>query len=68
VALDPNRLFNLLARMFVRSAADAGIDAAARGGKPVSEMTPEERAQAKAARDIARRFRQTMRLGRRFFR
>jgi hypothetical protein len=31
-------------------------------------MTREERAQAKAAKDMAKRFRQTTRLGRRFFR
>jgi hypothetical protein len=66
--MDLNRLFNMLARMLIRSAADAGIDAATRGGKPLSEMTPEERQQAKAAREMAKRFQKTTRLGRRFFR
>jgi uncharacterized protein involved in exopolysaccharide biosynthesis len=66
--MDMNRLFNMLARMFIRSATDAGIDAATRTGKPVSEMTPEERQQAKAAKATAQKFRQMTRLGRRFFR
>jgi hypothetical protein len=66
--MDLNRLFNMLARMLIRSATDAGIDAATRGGKPLSEMTPEERQQAKAAREMAKRFQKTTRLGRRFFR
>jgi hypothetical protein len=66
--MDLNRLFNMLARMLIRSAADAGIDAATRGRKPPSEMTPEERQHAKAARETAKRFQKTTRLGRRFFR
>jgi hypothetical protein len=66
--MDMNRLVNLLTRMFVRSAVDAGLDTATHSGKPASEMTPEERSQAKTAKDMAKRFRQTTRLGRRFFR
>ena len=48
-----NGLFNMLAQMLVRSAMDAGVDYAARRGKPEAEMTPEEREQAKKARDLA---------------
>jgi hypothetical protein len=66
--VDTNRLFAMLTRMFIRSATDAGIDAATRGGKPVSEMTPQERAQARAAKETARNFQRMTRLGRRFFR
>jgi hypothetical protein len=66
--MDANRLFAMLTRMFVRSATDAGIDAAARKGKPLSEMTPEERQQARAAKATAQKVRQMARLGRRFFR
>ncbi len=66
--MDTNRLFAMLTRMFIRSATDAGIDAATRGGKPVSEMTPQERAQARAAKETARKFQRMTRLGRRFFR
>jgi hypothetical protein len=66
--MDLSRLFNMLARMLIRSATDAGVHAATRGGKPQSDMTPEERQQAKAAREMAKRFQKTTRLGRRFFR
>ncbi len=63
-----NRLFDQITRLLVRSAVDGGIDAATRSGKPEAEMTPEDRAQAKAAKATAQRFRQMTRLGRRFFR
>jgi hypothetical protein len=66
--MDLNRLFGMLARMVIRSATDAGIDAATRSDKPASQMTPAEREQAKAAKATARKFRQMTRLGRRFFR
>jgi hypothetical protein len=66
--MDANRLISMLTRMFVRSATDAGIDAATRKGKPVSEMTPQERQQAKAARETAKRFQKTTRMVRRLFR
>lgn len=66
--MNTDRLFNMLSRMFIRSAADAGLDAVTRSGKPQSEMTPEERQQAKAAQATSRKFRQMTRLGRRFFR
>jgi hypothetical protein len=66
--MDANRLMAMLTRMFVRSATDAGIDALTRGAKPASEMTPEERQEAAAAKATARKFRQVTRLGRRFFR
>jgi hypothetical protein len=66
--MNMDRLWTMLTRMFIRSATDAGLDAMTRSGKPASEMTPEERQQAKAAKDVAKRFRQTTRLGRRFFR
>jgi hypothetical protein len=66
--MDMNRLLGMLTRMVIRSAADAGIDAATRSGKPKSELTPEERQQAKAAKATAQKIRQVTRLGRRFFR
>lgn len=66
--MDLNRLVFMLTRMLTRSATDAGIDALTRGGKPLSEMTPEDRQQAGAARETAKRFQTTTRLGRRFFR
>jgi hypothetical protein len=66
--MDANRLINMLTRMFIRSATDAGIDAMTRSGKAASELTPEERQQAKAAKATAQKFRRMTRLGRRFFR
>jgi hypothetical protein len=66
--MDVNRLMNLLTRMFIRSATDAGIDAAARKGKPLSEMSPQERQQARSAQDMAKRFQKTTRMVRRLFR
>lgn len=63
-----NSLFNMLAKMLVRSAMDAGVDFAARRGKPEAEMTPEERAQAKRARDLAGRAKQVQKVTRRLWR
>lgn len=63
-----NGLFNMLAKMLVRSAMDAGIDFAARRGKPEAEMTPEERAQAKKARELAARAKDVQKVTRRLWR
>ena len=41
--MDVNGLFRMLTRMFLNKAINAGIDYAARRGKPKAEMTPEER-------------------------
>jgi hypothetical protein len=66
--MDLNGLFNLLTRMFLRKAVDAGVDYAARRGKPESEMTPEELDQARKGRDLAKRAREISRVTRRFWR
>ena len=58
----------MLARMFVRSAADAGINYAASRSKPESEMTPEEREQAKKARELTQRARDVSKVTRRLWR
>lgn len=63
-----NGLFGMLTRMFVKSAVDAGVDYAARKGKPESEMTPEDRAQARRARDLAARAQQVQKVTRRLWR
>jgi hypothetical protein len=63
-----NGLFNMLTKMFIRHAVDAGVDYAARKGKPEAEMTPEERAQAKRARDLAARAKQVQKVTRRLWR
>lgn len=66
--MDLNGLFNRVARMFLRSAVDAGLDYAARRGKPEGEMTPEEREQAKKARELAQRARNLSKVTRRLWR
>ena len=66
--MDLNGLFNMLAKMVFRGAVDAGVDYAARRGKPEAEMTPEERAQAKRARDLAGRAKEVQKLTRRLWR
>lgn len=66
--MDLNGLFNMLAKMFVRSAVDAGVDYAARKGKPEAELTPEEREQAKRARDMAARAKEIQKATRRLWR
>lgn len=66
--MDLNGLFNMLAKMFVRSAVDAGVDYAARKGKPEAELTPEEREQAKRARDLAVRAKEIQKATRRLWR
>jgi hypothetical protein len=66
--MDLNGLFNMLTKMFVRSAVDAGVDYAARKGKPESELTPEERDQARRARDLAARAKEIQKVTRRLWR
>ena len=63
-----NGLFNMLAKMLVRSAMDAGVNYAARRGKPEAEMTPEERLQAQKARDLAARAKEVQKVTRRLWR
>ncbi len=63
-----NGLFNRLAKMLVRGAMDAGVNYAARRGKPEAEMTPEERQQAKKARDLAARAKEVQKVTRRLWR
>jgi len=55
----------IFGRRMINLGVSKGIDAAAGRGKPASEMTPEERAQAQSARQAAKRARQAVRLARR---
>lgn len=66
--MDLNGLVRLLTRKFLGKAINAGIDYAARRGKPKAEMTPEERKQAKTGREMARRAKEISRVTRRFLR
>lgn len=63
-----NGLFSMLTKMVVRSAVDAGVDYAARRGKPEAEMTPEEREQARKARELAQRAKEVSKVTRRLWR
>lgn len=64
--MDLNRLFGMLTRMFVRSAVNTGLDVATRKGKPDAELTPDQRKQARSAKETARKAQKLARLGRRF--
>lgn len=60
--MDFTRLLNMLLRMFMNKAIHHGIDYAARRGKREADLTPEERAQAQQARDLAKRARKVARI------
>lgn len=62
--MNVNSLFNMLMKMFGRKAVDAGVRFAAGKGKPDAEMTPEERARAKQARELAQRAKKVARISR----
>jgi hypothetical protein len=66
--MDLNGLVRMLTRMFMGKAINAGIDYAARRGKPEAEMTPEEREQAQKARDMAARAKEIQKVTRRLWR
>lgn len=59
-------LLNRLLRKAVTKGITAGIDQVARRGKPADQMTPEDHAQARRARYLAKRARQAARITRRF--
>ena len=59
------RLISMILRRFMGPAINAGIDRTMGKGKPPEEMTPEERHQAKQAKQTAKQARQMARLGRR---
>lgn len=59
------RILMQIMRMFMRKGMNAGIKHVANRGKSANDMTPQERSQAKAAQDMAKRAKQMARLGRR---
>lgn len=69
--MNVNQLINMIIRIVTRRLMNkgvyAGIDLAARRGKAKEDMTPEEREEARKAREIAKRGRQATRIGRRLF-
>ena len=57
-------IINAVLRQLVNRGVKSGIDYATRGGKPVSQMTPEDRAQTQDAKALAKRARQAANLAR----
>ncbi|MES2667857.1 MAG: hypothetical protein V4712_17355 [Pseudomonadota bacterium] len=68
--MDVNRIVQMVLNLFIRKVVnkgvDMGIDYASRRGKPASEATPADQAQAKSSRDMVKRARQAARITRRF--
>ncbi|NDW51882.1 hypothetical protein [Aliiroseovarius sp. PrR006] len=69
--MNANQLINMVIRMVTRrlinKGVNTGIDIAARKGRQVEDMTPEQQKEAQKARDLAKRGRKTMRIGKRLF-
>ncbi len=63
--MNANQLINMVIRMVLRRGVNMGIDYAARRGKDARTLTPEEKAQAKAGKDMASKARQGAKLTRR---
>ncbi|MDH3262909.1 MAG: hypothetical protein OEM24_02805 [Paracoccaceae bacterium] len=66
--MDSSKVIRALMRVFrpfIGRGINAGIDLAARKGKPASEMTPEERQQAQKGKQLTKRARQMAKMGRR---
>ncbi len=63
--MDVNRAVQMLLRMLMRPLINHGINFLARRGKPEAEMTPEEKLQARNAKDLARRAQEAAKLTRR---
>jgi hypothetical protein len=62
-----NQIINQLIRRFVNVAVDKGIDHVSRRGKAPQDMTEEDRAEAQAGKDMARRAREVQKVTRRLF-
>ncbi len=66
--MDFGRIVQMLINRFmgraINTGINKGIEFAARKGKPVAEMTPADRKQAAANRDLAKRARQASRIAR----
>jgi hypothetical protein len=58
-------IINAVMRKVIHRGVNAGIDHVARRGKPVADMTSDERQQAQTAKQTAKRARQAANLARR---
>lgn len=59
------QIMNMFFRKAMNKGINAGINQLARNGKDPKDMTPEDHAQAKQAKDLAQRARQMAKLSRR---
>ena len=64
--MNVEQLIRMLTRMATRRGMSKGMDMLSRGGKDPSDMTPEERAQAKVTKEAIRNGQRGMRQVRRF--
>ncbi len=64
--MSAEQLTRMVTRILTRRGMGAGMDVLSRGGKDPSEMTAEERAQAKSSRQAMRNGQRGMRQARRF--
>lgn len=62
--MDLSKLVQMIVNTFARTLVNRGIDYAARRGKPAQDMTAQEREQAKAGQQLAKRARDMAKLGR----
>ena len=63
--MNVNQLINMLMRRFSRIFINKSIDFAARRGRDPQEMTPDEKARARSAKQMARRAKDAAKLMRR---
>ncbi len=63
--MNADRIISMILRRLMNTGINKGINLAANRGRDTNEMTDEERTQAKQARDIAKRGRKAMQMGRR---
>lgn len=59
-----NMVLRQITNRLLRSGVNRGIDLAATRGKPREQMTPEDRKQGRAAKQMAKRARQAIRASR----
>ncbi len=60
--MNTQQIIRLVMRLFGRRVINSGINYASRRGKPAGELSPEERRQARMARQSAKRARQAARM------
>jgi len=66
--MNPNQIINIIIKMVMRKlinkGINAGVEKVARKGKSKDQMTAQDKQNTKTARDMTKRARQAMRVGR----